>query len=136
MFVDLKHIDSARHKEICGVPNELILENIQKLCAYQAERGRRVVVRHPVIPGMNDEESNWEGMADFMRGLAGGPQLNVLPYHNLGEAKYGMIGEECEVTGLEMMKKGDERIERLRQIFAERAPEVRLTVGGEAVDWS
>ena len=85
---------------------------------------------------MNDEESNWEGMADFMRDLAGGPQLNVLPYHNLGEAKYGMIGEECEVTGLDMMKKGDERIERLKEIFAERAPEVRLTIGGEAVDWS
>lgn len=136
VFVDLKHIDSARHKEICGVPNELILENIKRLCAYQTERGRRVVVRHPVIPGMNDEESNWEGMADFMRDLAGGPQLNVLPYHNLGEAKYGMIGEECEVTGLDMMKKGDERIARLQEIFAERAPEVRLTIGGEAVDWS
>ena len=135
VFVDLKHIDSARHKEIAGVPNELILENIQRLCTYQEARGKRVVVRHPVIPGMNDEESNWEGMADFMRDLAGSPQLNVLPYHNLGEAKYGMIGEECEVTGLDMMKKSDERIARIQEIFASCAPEVRLTIGGEAVDW-
>ena len=136
VFVDLKHIDSERHRQIAGVPNERILENIQKICAYMQQKGGRVVVRHPVIPGMNDEPENAEGIARFMDGLAGRPQLNVLPYHNLGEGKYAMIGEECEVTGLDMMRKSDERIARIKAAMAEHAPQTRVTIGGDAVDWS
>lgn len=136
VFVDLKHIDSDRHKEITGVPNELILDNIRRLCTFMVERGKRVIVRCPVIPGMNDDEANWEGIADFMLDMPGSPQLNVLPYHNLGELKYGMIGEECEIAGIDMMKKSDERIARLTAVMAERAPGVCVTIGGEAVDWS
>ena len=130
-FVDLKHCDSARHKEICGVPNERILENIERLAAFMHDRGRYIIVRHPVIPGMNDDEDNWRKMAEFMSGLPGRPELNVLPYHNLGELKYEMIGEACEVAGLDMMKKSDERIARIAEIMAELAPDTPLTIGGE-----
>ncbi|WP_158095727.1 glycyl-radical enzyme activating protein [Collinsella sp. An271] len=134
-FVDLKHMDSARHREVTGAPNELILENIECLCAYMEQRGRRVIVRHPVIPGYTDDESNAEAIARFMAQLPGKPDLNILPYHNLGELKYTMIGEECEVTGLDMMKKTDERIGRIVEACERLAPQVRVTVGGENIHW-
>lgn len=54
VFVDLKHMDSEKHREQTGVPNELILENIQKLCQALPQRGGRVIVRLPLIPGCND----------------------------------------------------------------------------------
>ncbi len=130
-FIDLKHIDSVRHREITGVPNELILENIERMASFMSERGKYIIVRHPVIPDMNDDEENWRGIASFMAGLPGLPELNVLPYHNLGELKYEMIGEQCEVAGLDMMKKSDERIDRIREIMAELAPNTPLTIGGE-----
>ncbi|MBQ9059123.1 MAG: glycyl-radical enzyme activating protein [Atopobiaceae bacterium] len=130
-FIDLKHMDSARHKEICGVPNERILENIRRLSDYMHERGKYIIVRHAVIPGMNDDEDNWREMAKYMATLPGLPELNVLPYHNLGELKYEMIGQEAGVTGLDMMKKSDERIERIAKLMAEYAPDTPLTIGGE-----
>ena len=40
VFVDLKHMDSEKHREQTGVPNELILENIQKLCQALPKRRR------------------------------------------------------------------------------------------------
>lgn len=135
VFVDLKHIDSKRHREITGVPNELILENIERLCAYMDERGKRVIIRHPVIPGYTDEESNWEGIAKYLATLPGAPDFNILPYHNLGDLKYTMIGDECEVTGLDMMKKSDERIARIMELCAQYAPDIRVTVGGENIHW-
>lgn len=135
VFVDLKHIDSDRHREICGVPNELILTNIERLCRYGDEHGVRIIIRHPVIPGYTDDEANNEGIARFLGRLPGHPDFNILPYHNLGENKYLMIGEECEVQGLDMMKKSDERIERLVAACAEHAPGVTVTVGGENIDW-
>lgn len=136
VFVDLKHIDSERHREITGVPNELILENIQKLCAYMDERGKKVIVRRPVIPGYNDEDSCTVGIARFVGELPGHPELNILPYHNLGELKYEMIGEQCETAGMDMLKKSDAVIQHVQELSREYAPQNRVSVGGEDIDMS
>lgn len=134
IFVDLKHLDQVRHKEITGVSNEIILSNITRLCEYMNERGRKVIVRRPVIPGYNDEDECSIGIAEFVGKLAGTPELNILPYHNLGEMKYTMIGEECEVQGLDMLRKNDEIICRVEELSRKHAPDTRVSVGGEAID--
>ena len=51
---DLKHMDSIRHREVTGVPNEVILENLRRLSAV----GAKCIVRIPLIPGINDDEKN------------------------------------------------------------------------------
>jgi pyruvate formate lyase activating enzyme len=135
VFVDMKHIDSDRHKEITGVPNELIMENIRKLCEYMSERGKRVIIRRPFIPGYNDEESCTIGIAKFVATLPRKPEINILPYHNLGELKYKTIGSECEVQGVNMMKKKDEPIVRCAELCRQYAPENRVSVGGEAIEY-
>ena len=51
-LMDIKHTNSAKHKEFTGVPNELILKNAMKI----AESGMtNLVIRVPVIPGFNDK---------------------------------------------------------------------------------
>lgn len=54
VFVDLKHMDSEKHREQTGVPNELILENIQKLCQALPQRGREGHCAPAPDPGRND----------------------------------------------------------------------------------
>lgn len=53
---DLKCIDSAKHQQYCGRGNEQILSNLSRLCQCA-----RVIVRMPIIPGINDtdEDSVW-----------------------------------------------------------------------------
>jgi pyruvate formate lyase activating enzyme len=51
---DLKHMDSIRHREVTGAPNEVILENLRRLSAM----GAKCLVRIPLIPGINDDEKN------------------------------------------------------------------------------
>lgn len=133
IFVDLKHIDSQRHQELTGVPNELILENIQKLCAYMEAEGRKVIIRRPVIPGYNDEDACTIGIAQFVAQLPGRPELNLLPYHNLGELKYGMIGEECPVTGMDMVKETDPLMLHVQQLSAQYALNTRISIGGGGI---
>ena len=60
---DLKHMDSVRHREVTGVPNEVILENLKKL----AEHGHKILVRIPLIPGINDDEENLHGKRKIPR---------------------------------------------------------------------
>lgn len=132
VFVDLKHMDSAKHREKTGVSNELILENIRKLCAELPKQGGRVIVRLPLIPGCSDDEENVAASARFVAELPGRPELNLLPYHGLGESKYEMIGEEYRLSDTESREGRDPRLLELKALCQRCAPETRVSLGGDA----
>lgn len=136
VFFDLKHTDSAVHAKLTGVPNGLILENLRKLCDYAAEREIRVIVRRPIIPGMNDDDRSVVEAAEFVEKLAGHPEINILPYHSLGESKYGMIGLQYGLTEMKMVDDNDPKILRIKELTARYAPHCRVSVGGGEIDLS
>jgi pyruvate formate lyase activating enzyme len=86
VLFDIKHMDSAIHKQGTGVGNETILENARKV----AERVT-TWIRIPLIPGFNDSESNLTRTARFA-GEIGAEKISLLPYHNLGSSKYPKLG--------------------------------------------
>ena len=87
-LVDLKHMDSAEHRRLTGVPNERILENLRLL----ASRGARIFARIPLVPGFNDDRENLEAAAEFLRGLEGAvEEVDLLPYHKGGVHKLSWL---------------------------------------------
>ncbi len=91
-LLDLKHMDSAKHKEYTGVPNEQILENISYI---HRELKVPVIIRVPTIPGCNDSEENIAATAKFAAELLGeAAEMHLLPYHRLGESKNESLGKE------------------------------------------
>lgn len=134
IFADLKLIDDKKHKELTGVSNKTILSNIQKLCEYSIKEGFKVIIRRPIIPGYNDEDAETIGVAKFISKLDGKPEINFLPYHNLGESKYEMIGKKYQLAGLKMIDKNNPVIQHVLQLTKEYAPENRVSVGGDAID--
>ena len=86
---DLKHMDSARHREVTGQPNELILDNLKKVLSVKTPQD--VIIRIPVIPGCNDSLENIEATARFVADL-GFEQIELIPYHRLGVSKYAQYG--------------------------------------------
>lgn len=91
---DLKHMDSIRHCEVTGVPNEVILENLRKL----AERGHKILVRIPLIPGINDDEENLQASGKFLTCLPELKGVELMGYHNIARAKYEALGREYKLT--------------------------------------
>ncbi|MDR3176409.1 MAG: glycyl-radical enzyme activating protein [Desulfovibrio sp.] len=89
ILYDVKHMDSAKHREGTGVGNEGILENLDKLLAKFPNLP--VLVRTPVIPGFNDSEENAEALGAFLAGHAN-VSFEALPYHRLGTQKYAFLG--------------------------------------------
>lgn len=86
LFIDLKHMDSEMHRQGTGVGNEQILKNIEAT----ASQGR-IVLRMPVIPGYNDAPENARQTAEFMKRV-GLQEINLLPFHRLGQSKYEQLG--------------------------------------------
>ena len=103
ILYDLKHLDSAPHKEMTGVDNALILENLSRLL----ETGAEVWVRIPVIPGWNDSLSYHKRCAEYLAGLPGKiARVDLLPYHNWCEDKYGWLGLSWPMGTVQAMDPG------------------------------
>lgn len=135
VFVDLKHFDKEKHIRYTGVSNELILENIKKLCEMSAEKGSpRVIIRRPIITGINDDDETTVAIAKFISGLPGRPEINLLPYHNLGESKYSMIGQEYPLGKTEMMDTKSPILKRIQELTLQYAPENRVSIGGGEIE--
>jgi pyruvate formate lyase activating enzyme len=92
---DLKHMNSARHREVTGVPNEVILENLRKLAEY----GHKIVVRIPLIPGINDDKNNLVESAKFLTSLPGIEDVELMGYHDIAQAKYEALSREYKLAG-------------------------------------
>ena len=107
MFMDIKHMDSAVHKELTGAGNELILENIRKIDAF----GIPITIRTPVIPGCNDSEENIRRTAAFIKTLGGVKEYELLPYHQFGVNKYKALGRVYPLGDVDTPS--DEEIRRL-----------------------
>jgi pyruvate formate lyase activating enzyme len=84
---DLKAMDDTRHREVTGVSNKLILENLRLLNAH----GHRVILRVPLIPGVNDDDETIREIGALARSLACVERVDVLPYHRIGIDKYGQL---------------------------------------------
>ena len=90
---DLKLMDNERHKKYTGVSNELILENLKKLSSVH----NNILVRFPVIPGINDDYQNIKEIGKFLSSLKIA-QVNILPYHYIGIDKYRRLGRTYKLV--------------------------------------
>jgi pyruvate formate lyase activating enzyme len=85
---DLKCMDSALHKQVIGVPNELIMENARNI----AKAGGRFWIRIPVIPFLNDSEEHFEQYGVFLSEIKDSVDIvQLLPYHKMGISKHDRL---------------------------------------------
>lgn len=88
---DIKHIDSAIHKEATGAENGPILRNFQILSEEFPKIP--VLARTPIIPGFNDDKEVIAQIADFLKPFPN-VRYEMLPYHRLGTQKYQFLSRK------------------------------------------
>jgi pyruvate formate lyase activating enzyme len=92
---DLKLMDCEKHRHFTGVKNDLILRNLKML----AEHGSAVIVRVPIIPGVNDDIGNIDALSEFLAPLSL-RRIDLLPYHRIGSGKYNRLHLPNEMEGV------------------------------------
>jgi pyruvate formate lyase activating enzyme len=121
---DLKMMDEKRHKELTGVTNLIILENLKRL----VQGGSRVIVRLPLIKNLNDGGDHIEAAAEFLRGLGGVERVDLLSYHALGRSKYERLDRLQPAT--EFRAPSPQELEQIKVRIQAYGLEVRT--GGSA----
>lgn len=110
VLMDIKHINSEKHKEFTTKPNELILENAKKI----AENAKKLIIRVPVIPSFNDTEAEIGEIAKFASSLKGVNEINLLPYHSFGRDKYEGLGRKYMMGDLPSPT--DQQMQKLKTV--------------------
>jgi pyruvate formate lyase activating enzyme len=120
VLYDVKHANTARHREATGVPNERILDNLRKTVA---KAGPRVWIRHPVIPQFNDSEEALEELCELVLTLKpSAEKISLLPWHKFGELKYSAMGKDYPWREIPTIS--DERIEGFKKLVESHGIEV------------
>ena len=83
-LLDLKQIDDVKHRTLTGVSNESALA----LARFLSERGKRMWIRHVLVPGWTTGEDDLRRLANFIAGLKTVDRMEVLPYHAMALHKY------------------------------------------------
>jgi pyruvate formate lyase activating enzyme len=111
ILLDLKHIDSEKHKFITGMTNEHILDFAQ----YLSEKNIPVWIRHVLVPTLSDFDEDLYRLADFIKTLNNVEKIEVLPYHKLGVYKWESLGLEYKLKDVE--PPSQERVENAKRIL-------------------
>ncbi len=122
VLYDMKVMNPEKHRKYVGVLPDLIRGNLESLCEEEALR-RKIVIRVPMIHGINDGEDNISALRDYMLSL-GLDTVNLLPYHNMGIGKAREAGIEQE----EFETPPDEVLETARRILSDAG--LHVTVMG------
>lgn len=124
-LVDLKLMDSEKHRHFCGVPNERILSNLRMV----AEAGHDFFLRIPLIEGVNADEENITRSAEYLASLPWQHRtVNLLPYHDIGKEKHEKRGTVYNPDQYTFAAPSEETVERCKEIFARYG--IHTAIGG------
>jgi pyruvate formate lyase activating enzyme len=104
---DLKMMDPIIHEKFTGITNKRILTNLKRLSAIS-----ELIIRVPLIPGINDSPENIRSMGEFLGHLPGRHLIHLLPYHRLGAPKYERLNRPYPAEVIP--PPAPERVERVR----------------------
>ncbi|MCJ7532325.1 MAG: glycyl-radical enzyme activating protein [Anaerolineales bacterium] len=117
---DLKLMEDGKHRQFTGVSNELILRNLQALSSY----GHHIILRLPVIPGINDDDDSVRQIGAFCAALPHLDGIDILPYHRIGLDKYSRLNMDYKLT--EISSPSSDKIADIAQILQELGLPVKI----------
>ncbi len=121
---DLKHLDNSKHLEYTGVPNAMVLQNLQMLLKH----GKDVMVRIPVIPGKNDDPAHLAELKEYLASLGSDNlrRINLLPFHRIGASKYKRFNLPYRMG--DTVQPSSARMKELKEYF--EGTGIKVKIGG------
>ena len=116
----MKIIDKELHRKFTGVSNKRILENLKNL----TEKGNKVIIRIPLIPGVTDTEKNLSDLSDFLMTLENIKKIDLLPYNEVAESKYKRFNKRPRLGNLKTQDEA--KLNEIKSYFDNPGFEVSL----------
>ncbi|MFK0156148.1 pyruvate formate-lyase-activating protein [Streptomyces sp. NPDC090493] len=111
VLLDIKSFDITTYRRLTGgelAPTLSFATRLDRL-------GVRMRIRYVLVPGWTDAPESVDGLARFVAGLPAVQQVDVLPFHKLGAAKYDVLGVPFPLR--DTPRPPAELVERVREQF-------------------
>lgn len=112
LLFDYKATGVGDYQKYTGVSNERILNNLD--IAYQY--GTPIILRCPIIPGINDNDLHFKGIHEMDKKYPNLRGIGILPYHDMGNSKRKSLGLDEALADLKTVSPevAEKWIEKLR----------------------
>jgi glycyl-radical enzyme activating protein len=117
---DIKTVDTARHKQLTGAGNELVLANF----ATAVATGKPLRMRFIVVPGLTDRPEDIAGLLTLAHSAGFTGPVDLMPYHRMGAAKYRNMGLAYRLEGVEPPTQA--RLDAIRKQIEEQGVSVTI----------
>jgi pyruvate formate lyase activating enzyme len=115
VLLDIKQIDPQKHRDLTGLPLQPVLDFAIRLRAM----GKATWIRYVLVPGYTDDFDDVEKLADFVAPLSNVERVEILPFHQMGEAKWKELGKEYRLVDTPVPDQA--LIDRVRSQLASRS---------------
>ena len=102
---DYKLAEDELHKQYTGVSNKAILDHLD----FLYNNGTSIVLRCPLIPGINDNEVHLKGIKEIIRKYPLLKSVEIMPYHNMGRDKAERVGMEYKLSETKNAEESDKQ---------------------------
>lgn len=96
VLLDIKHIDNEKCIKLTGKPNTYTLE----FAKYLSDKNIKMWIRQVLVPGYTDNEDDLLKLKNFLSTLKTVENVEILPYHTMGEYKWKELGFKYELEGV------------------------------------
>ena len=114
VLLDIKQIDPEKHKHLTSAPLQPVLDFAKRMSTI----GKPMWVRYVLVPGETDDVGDVDRLADFVCTLKNVEQVEVLPFHKMGEYKWRELGVHYELA--DTQPPSEEVVDRVRKQFESR----------------
>lgn len=111
VILDIKEIDSGKHKELTGKENT----NILAMARHLSDMGVHMWIRHVLVPNLTDDEEGLIKTSEFISTLKTVDRVEVLPYHTLGVFKWQKLGIPYPLDGV--VPPTDQEVRRAEELL-------------------
>lgn len=111
VMLDIKQINSEKHKMLCGSSNKPVLE----FAKYLSEKNIPTRIRYVAVPGYTDDADDLKNLGVFLSTLSSLRELEILPYHDMGKEKYKSLDIPYPFENIKPFPK--EHISKVREII-------------------
>ncbi len=113
VLLDIKHSDSPEHKKLTGHTTEAPLG----FASLLSELKIPMVIRHVLVPEITDTPEQLTRLGTLMKQFHNLVGLEVLPFHQMGTAKYENLGIPYPLKEIPSLTKEDAK--RARKVILE-----------------
>ena len=115
IILDFKEWTYEKHKALTGKGND----NIKEMAQWLSDHGKKMWIRHVLVPGLTDGEEDLKAMAEFISKLKTVEKVEILPYHALGIPKWEKIGIEYQLK--DAVAPTDEEVTKAEELLNVKA---------------